>query len=343
MNDKIKKSKKEIEKMTMYATIESFYKENPPLINLSESEYNLIPTTIPEKVTTPQCTGDRFEDLDTYQKLIYINSFSQEFNGKNCVSYISIRLNEILLGFIYSYSKIDVSKLENEIQFFKNNINLSNKEFLLLEYFSNFLKTLDEESRVKRLWLLRTLDDRAPPRGFSFSGAIVITDTGGVDVEMPPPKNRIHLSSHYIDFAMDDISGILTYKETGFSRPFDLVKHDRGLNKYDKFDASKISQDRQNIDDDTPLVKKIKLISTYIDKSVALYFSIDECVRYVVRINEDFNELITILEQENDFQNVILWCDKFIAFAEKQKGYDIETMRIDILKRTQNAKSKLVV
>ncbi|MDO9182444.1 MAG: hypothetical protein Q7U04_08545 [Bacteriovorax sp.] len=330
------KEMREIEHKTLCEKVDVFYRENPPILELAESNYD-IKGNIPLMLGLDIGQGNsRYDDLTENQKISYSKYFSSEMSGVGCVSYLGVRYNEILLGLIYNYPRIDLSVIEKEILFLKHNVSVSKDKLSLLEYFFNFLKSSDKEDRSKRLLYLRMLDYKVIPTG----PTVIVVNLDEDYSYNENPKMRVNLETRYIDFAMKDPDHLLRFKDSKHTLNCSHKRHDRDLVRWETFEGSKLACSKYDIEDEASAKKKIRIFSSYIDKSLILYSKMDICSSSVIKLHNDFDILTCAFINECDYLNAIFWCEKFLEYAKDRNEYDILITRDRILKRLNSCKEE---
>jgi len=199
------------EKQRVIQEIEEFIAEVGFITELSKSNYS-DEARNPQIVNPPSYYQKRFEHLDEPQKWEYLKAFSREGTGRLVLKYLSIRMQEIMLGLIQNYDSMDLSLLEKENAFFCRKYNEGFEEFegyAIVSEFLNYLKALDDEGRCERMCILRELDD-ADPR----SGNLSITLSPGM-VDYGGLRKRVSVDDDYVEFAMMPLDGFEKYQNTG--------------------------------------------------------------------------------------------------------------------------------
>lgn len=314
--------------------IELFYKQNPAIIKLNNTTYDLSDS--PPSIITPLgFFQNRFSHLENDQKFAYVKSFSEQIDGETCLKYLSVRATEILLGLITNYENIDLNNIEREITFINENIPSAKENFFPLEQFLQHLRILKESERIEKLKLLASMDileQKTHSFFMSFS----------INSQHPKEgyKKRIESTDEYIDFATMTYEALLKFKIDGTYKSDSGEAWNSNLRLLDKFHKSQIAKKRDKVWLETKSPSPEMIIDStepYIEGLLELGRIFHEKHTGELQIGYDIDRLTTAYAKIKNWKKVIFWGELFFSLPDNYRKRSSDGEQEKIRSRLERA------
>lgn len=309
--------------------INDFLTETEVINKLSSSDYK-VEASNPQIIAYPSLLQERFDHLDDDQKWEYLKTWGAGGNGKLVMKYYEIRTQEIMLGLIYNHDSINHALLEKEIAFFCDNFGERFQKYIVVSDFAKYLKSLNNDARKERLFLLKSLDDPEP----RSPGLMIILSFSEADQSY---KKRISVDDDYVGFAKMELNEIKKYQATGRCSSDYQLAWNRDVSALAEFNKSAIGKTNEWywLYEYSSPEKVIASCKPYVEGLLDLGRRFHPNNVHMLSIGYDINRLTIAYGKLRQWEQVIYWGDLFFSLPIEYRRYDDGS---EIRKRLDRAK-----
>ena len=275
----------------------------------------------------------RYHHLSAQQKWEFLKSFKDGHDGKLIDKYLKIRSQDIMLGLINRFEKLDIKNLTRECEFFsKIEECTEHSSYENVLEFIIYLESIRKNERKEICKILSSLDNQ------EIEEQVLIINIG---LNQSNDSEYIVSTSYdYLKFAKSGLNDIVSYRNSGRLPEEQHLDWNEALKKIEELDNSKIGEKYNNvwlnvknaspdlvIESSKPYAEKLLEIG----KKINLKYTGEIQIGYVI------NRLTIAYAKKKKWDEVITWGELFFNLPMHYRDRSTESEKEVIRKRILRA------
>ena len=325
-----------VEKQSYFDDIDNFIKNNDFFVEVNDYKYkkDIMKGNIIRDVSFKQ---KRYHHLTPQQKWEYLKTFNEKKDSQLIDKYLFIRSQDIMLGIINNFEKIDRNILKNEIQFFAKNEECSaHIEFQNLIEMIKYLESLDKKHRREVCQILSELDNEEYEENN-------MSITIGLDYEINP-EFIISSNDDYIEFAQTDLKTLKIYQQTGRLPDVHINDWNNALSNIEKLEKTKIGKRYNDVWLQVKTPSPDLIIETakpYLEELLKIGKKINPKYTGELQIGYVINRLTIAYAKQKDWEQVRYWGELFFNLPMRYRSRSNNSEKEVLRKRIERAISQM--